>query len=119
MKMVKVDKCICLLTIIVCLMFFMTSLTVFAAHIGGNTEVSAHIETVATDATQSAKDNTSTVVPSDDTNISTGEMISVFTVITLVILIISAFTIYFLNKSSKYNKNIEFEKIKYSNKSQN
>lgn len=104
MKKIKIDKCLCLLLVIASLTAFMTSLTVFAAHTDGRTEVIARIETSPTDAVQASTDNTNALDPSDNTNISTGDIVSVFIVITLAVLIISALVICVLNKSVKQDK---------------
>lgn len=72
----------------------MASLTAFAAHTDENTEVIACIETVPTDSVHPSDNNTDNTVLQDETNISTGEMLSVCIIFALIISFI-AMLLYF------------------------
>ncbi|MGN0462948.1 MAG: hypothetical protein ACI4HZ_10970 [Ruminococcus sp.] len=63
-------------------------------------EVIAHIETAPAETTQPATESGSTVPP-DNGSVSTGETVSACVVISLLLLIISAFVIYICNKNGK------------------
>ncbi len=52
MKKIKIIKAFCLLFVAVSSIVFMTSMTAFAAHTDGNTEVAAHIENGTIETTQ-------------------------------------------------------------------
>lgn len=71
----------------------MTSLTVFAAHTDGNTEVIAHIETAPSETTHiDTNDNSSDL--QDDSNVLTGDAVYVCIVIALFVLMISTLVIF-------------------------
>lgn len=72
----------------------MTSLTVFAVRSDGSTEVIAHIEATTAEATQTVTNDNSIPVTYDETNISTGHIISGCIVIALLLLLISMLIIY-------------------------
>lgn len=72
----------------------MTSLTVFAVHSDGSTEVIAHIESTAAEATQTVTHDNNIPVTYDETEISTGQIISVCVVFALLLLLISMLVIY-------------------------
>lgn len=109
MKRIKIIKAFCLLFIAVCLIVFMTSMTAFAAHTDGNTEVVAHIETCTIETTQAVTDNANASVMDDENNISTGDMIFVSAAISFILLLISLFVLIICNK---YNAHTEIRFIK-------
>lgn len=107
MKRIKIIKAFCLLFIAVCLIVFMTSMTAFAAHTDGNTEVVAHIETCTIETTQAVTDNANASVMDDENNISTGDMILVSAAISFILLLISLFALILCNK---YNAHTEIHR---------
>lgn len=107
MKRIKIIKAFCLLFIAVCLIVFMTSMTAFAAHTDGNTEVVAHIETCTIETTQAVTDNANASVMDDENNISTGDMIFVSAAISFILLLISLFALILCNK---YNAHTEIHR---------
>lgn len=85
----------------------MTSLTAFAAHTDGSTEVIACIETVPTDSVQPSDDSTNNIVSDDEMNISTGELLSVCIIIALIISFTAILVIFFFVKNDRHgNKDI-------------
>lgn len=107
MKRIRIIKAFCLLFIAVCLIVFMTSMTAFAAHTDGNTEVVAHIETCTIETTQAVTDNANASVMDDENNISTGDMIFVSAAISFILLLISLFALILCNK---YNAHTEIHR---------
>ena len=107
MKRIKIIKAFCLLFIAVCLIVFMTSMTAFAAHTDGNTEVVAHVETCTIETTQAVTDNANASVMDDENNISTGDMIFVSAAISFILLLISLFALILCNK---YNAHTEIHR---------
>ncbi len=107
MKRIKIIEAFCLLFIAVCLIVFMTSMTAFAAHTDGNTEVVAHIETCTIETTQAVTDNANASVMDDENNISTGDMIFVSAAISFILLLISLFALILCNK---YNAHTEIHR---------
>ena len=101
MKKIKKNKCLCLLLAVVCLMLFTASLTVFSAHADGSTEVTARIETAPSATSQPPAESESRVPEQDISNVSTGEAISAYVVISLLLFIISVLVIYFYSKNNK------------------
>lgn len=104
MKRIKIIKAFCLLFIAVCLIVFMTSMTAFAAHTDGNTEVVAHIENGTIETTQTYTDNTNASVTDDENNISTGDMIFVSAAISFILLLISLFVLILCNKCNAHTE---------------
>lgn len=104
MKRIKIIKAFCLLFIAVCLIVFMTSMTAFAAHTDGNTEVVAHIETCTIETTQAVTDNANASVTDDENNISTGDMIFVSAAISFILLLISLFVLILCNKCNAHTE---------------
>lgn len=103
MKREKICKYLCLLFVAVCSVLFTTSLTAFAVRNEGSMEVIAHIETAPDETTQPVTDSTQGYIEQDESNISTGEAISVCVVISSLLLIISVLVIYFCTKNDKSN----------------
>ena len=103
MKRIKINKCLCLLLAAVCLMLFTVSLTVFSAHADGSTEVTARIETAPSATSQPPAESESRVPEQDISNVSTGEAISAYVVISLLLFIISVLVIYFTVKTIRTN----------------
>lgn len=112
MKRIKIIKAFCLLFVAVCSIVFMTSMTAFAAHTDGNTEVVAHIETCTIETTQTYTDNTNASVTDDENNISTGDMIFVSAAISFILLLISLFALILCNK---YNAHTEIRRNNNNN----
>lgn len=105
MKNIKINKCLCLLFVVVFSILYLTSLTVFAAHTDGSTEVVARIETVPNETTHPDTDNSSSDMQ-DESNFSTGDAVSVGVIIALFTLIISTFVIFLcINNKSVDIKN--------------
>lgn len=104
MKRIKIIKAFCLLFIAVCSIVFMTSMTAFAAHTDGNTEVVAHIENGTIETTQTYTDNTNASVTDDENNISTGDMIFVSAAISFILLLISLFVLILCNKCNAHTE---------------
>lgn len=106
MKKIKIEKCLFLLFAIASLTIFVTSLTVFAGHTDGSTEVVARIETTSSETTNTdTNDNSSDL--QDDSSVLTGDTVYIYVVITLFVLIISMLVIFLCinNKSiDKENK---------------
>lgn len=103
MKRKKICKYLCLLFVAVCSILSTTSLTAFAGHNEGSMEVIAHIETAPDETTQPVTDSTQGYIEQDESNISTGEAVSVCAVISSLLLIISVLIIYFCTKNDKCN----------------
>lgn len=114
MKRIKIIKAFCLLFIAVCLIVFMTSMTAFAAHTDGNTEVVAHIETCTIETTQAVTDNTNAYMTDDENNILTGDIIFVSAAISFILLLISLFVLILCNKC---NSHMEISRNNNNNKS--
>lgn len=112
MKRIKIIKAFCLLFIAVCSIVFMASMTAFAAHTDGNTEVVAHIENGTIETTQTYTDNTNASVTDDENNISTGDMIFVSAAISFILLLISLFALILCNK---YNAHTEIRRNNNNN----
>ena len=87
-----------MLFVTVCLILVMTSLTVFAAHTDGSTKVTARIEVTSTATTQLVTDGDSNSDLQDESNISTGEILSVLVIISFILLVISVLVIFVLKK---------------------
>lgn len=104
MKRIKIIKVFCLLFVAVCSIVFMASMTAFAAHTDGNTEVVAHIETRTIETTQAVTDNTNASVTDDENNISTGDMIFVSAAISFILLLISLFVLILCNKCNAHTE---------------
>lgn len=104
MKRIKIIKAFCLLFVAVCSIVFMTSMTAFAAHTDGNTEVVAHIETCTIETTQTYTDNANASVTDDENNISTGDMIFVSAAISFILLLISLFVLILCNKCNAHTE---------------
>lgn len=102
MKRIKIIKAFCLLFVAVCSIVFMASMTAFAAHTDGNTEVVAHIENGTIETTQTVTDNTNASVTDDENNISTGDMIFVSAAISFILLLISLFVLILCNKCNAH-----------------
>lgn len=90
----------------------MTSMTAFAAHTDGNTEVVAHIENGTIETTQTVTDNANASVTDDENNISTGDMIFVSAAISFILLLISLFALILCNK---YNAHTEIRRNNNNN----
>lgn len=103
MKWIKIHKYLCLLFVAICSILFTTSLTAFAVRNEGSMEVIAHIETAPDETTQPVTDSTQGYIEQDESNISTGEAVSVCAVISSLLLIISVLVIYFCTKNGKRN----------------
>ena len=88
----------------VCSIVFMTSMTAFAAHTDGKTEVVAHIETCTIETTQAVTDNANASVTDDENNISTGDMIFVSAAISFILLLISLFVLILCNKCNAHTE---------------
>ncbi len=104
MKRIKIIKAFCLLFVAVCSIVFMASMTAFAAHTDGNTEVVAHIENGTIETTQTYTDNTNASVTDDENNISTGDMIFVSAAISFILLLISLFVLILCNKRNAHTE---------------
>lgn len=104
MKRIKIIKAFCLLFVAVCSIVFMTSMTAFAAHTDGNTEVVAHIENGTIETTQTVTDNANASVTDDENNISTGDMIFVSAAISFILLLISLFVLILCNKCNAHTE---------------
>lgn len=107
MKRIKINKCLCLLFVVVFSILYLTSLTVFAAHIDGGTEVTARIETVTSneETKHPATDNSSSVFQ-DDSDVTTGDAVSGCVIVALFTLVISSFVIFLcINNKSVDIKN--------------
>lgn len=101
MKREKICKYLCLLFVAVCSVLFTTSLTAFAVHNEGSMEVTARIETAPAQTTQPVTDSTQSNIKQDESNILTGEAISVCVVISSLLLIISVLVIYLCRKNDR------------------
>ncbi len=112
MKRIKIIKAFCLLFVAVCSIVFMASMTAFAAHTDGNTEVVAHIENGTIETTQTVTDNANASVTDDENNISTGDMIFVSAAISFILLLISLFALILCNK---YNAHTEIRRNNNNN----
>lgn len=112
MKRIKIIKAFCLLFVAVSSIVFMTSMTAFAAHTDGNTEVVAHIENGTIETTQTVTDNANASVTDDENNISTGDMIFVSAAISFILLLISLFALILCNK---YNAHTEIRRNNNNN----
>lgn len=104
MKRIKIIKAFCLLFVAVCSIVFMASMTAFAAHTDGNTEVVAHIENGTIETTQTVTDNANASVTDDENNISTGDMIFVSAAISFILLLISLFVLILCNKCNAHTE---------------
>lgn len=100
MKKIKINQCLCLLLVTVCLILFMTSVTVFAAHTDGSTKVTASIETASTETTQLVTDEDSNSDLQDESNVSTGDIVSVCVTIVLLVLLVSMIVIFLCSNKS-------------------
>ncbi len=78
----------------------MSSLTVFAVHSDGSTEVIAHIESTTAEATDTVVDDNIISVTYDETDISTGYIISGCVIIAFLLLVISLVVIYLCRKKT-------------------
>lgn len=104
MKRIKIIKAFCLLFVAVSSIVFMASMTAFAAHTDGNTEVVAHIENCTIETTQTVTDNANASVTDDENNISTGDMIFVSAAISFILLLISLFVLIICNKCNAHTE---------------
>ncbi len=100
MKKIKINECLCLLFVTVCLIFFMTSMTAFAAHTDGSTKVTASIETASTETTQFVTDGDSNSNLQDESNVSTGDIVSDCVTIILLALVVSMIVIFLCSNKS-------------------
>ncbi len=103
MKRKKICKYLCLLFVAVCSVLFTTTLTAVAVQTDGSMEVIAHIETAPAQTTQPVTDSTQSNIKQDESNISTGETVSAYVVISLLLFIISVLVIYFCRKNDRSN----------------
>lgn len=103
MKKIKIEKCLCLLFAVASLTILMTSLTVFAAHTDGSTEVIACVETAPGETTlPDTNDNSSDL--QDESNVLTGEAVYACAVIALFMLMISALVIFLCINNKSIDK---------------
>lgn len=97
MKKIKICKCLCLLFAIV-LTLFTTSMTTYLSYTNnGSTKVVAHIETEPHGTTQPFTDNNNDFVTQDESDVSTGEVLSICFII--VLFLISIIVIFICSNS--------------------
>lgn len=114
MKNYKFRKNLYVVISLLCSLFFMYSITVYA-HYEGTTEVTARIEVSSETSQNNADDNSSfvpqeerednsnTSIPSDEDTVTTGDITQILIVGLSFILIISAFILYICTTKKKCN----------------